>query len=184
VQQIDRGPVGGAGFGLTDIEQAGIDLLQRAERGGSRLNSGQLLRICLDSLYIGRTNHAELGRGKGHGRSPEKAAALMIDVFGYFDLIHGVSPCCDDCIMDKPNVNEKALQAQVEKLDFELSIGDGLRLCDQLVHPLCGNRSVALFVNVNSVSCGSPSLSMWNTTDVPSAVGSVIVAAVTSSVKP
>jgi hypothetical protein len=46
----------------------------------------------------------------------------------------------------------ESLHARIEKLDFELSIGDGLRLSDQLVHPLFGNCAVALFVNVNSVS--------------------------------
>src|SRR2546422_1901953 len=46
----------------------------------------------------------------------------------------------------------KSLHARVEKLDLELSISDGLRLSDQLIQPLFGNRAVALVVNVNSVS--------------------------------
>ena len=46
----------------------------------------------------------------------------------------------------------KNLHARIEKLDLELSISDGLRLSDQLIHPLFGNRAVALVVNVNSVS--------------------------------
>lgn len=33
VEQDDGGPVGGAGFGIADIEETGIDLLQRCERG-------------------------------------------------------------------------------------------------------------------------------------------------------
>jgi len=44
--------------------------------------------------------------------------------------------------------------ARIEKLDLELSINDWLRLSDQLVQPLFGNRAVALLVNVNSVSSG------------------------------
>jgi hypothetical protein len=46
----------------------------------------------------------------------------------------------------------KSLHARIEKLDLELSISDGLRLSDQLIQPLFGNRAVALGVNVNSVS--------------------------------
>jgi hypothetical protein len=46
----------------------------------------------------------------------------------------------------------KSFHARIEKLDLELSIGDGLGLSDQLVQPLFGNCAVALLVNVNSVS--------------------------------
>src|ERR1700730_2108063 len=46
----------------------------------------------------------------------------------------------------------KRLHAGIEKLDLELSISDGLRLSDQLIQPLSGNRAVALVVNINSVS--------------------------------
>src|SRR6185295_13954866 len=46
----------------------------------------------------------------------------------------------------------KSLHARIEKLDLELSIGDGLRLSDQLIQPLFGKRSVALGVHVSSVS--------------------------------
>ena len=43
------------------------------------------------------------------------------------------------------------LDARIEKLDLELPIGDGLRLSDQLMQPLCGNRTIALLVHVDSV---------------------------------
>src|SRR2546425_6204122 len=46
----------------------------------------------------------------------------------------------------------KSLHAGIEKLDLESSIGDGLRLPDQLIHPLLGDRAVALVVDVDSVS--------------------------------
>src|ERR687885_2529487 len=46
----------------------------------------------------------------------------------------------------------KSLHARREKLDLELSISDGLRLSDQLIQTLFGNRAVALFVDVDSVS--------------------------------
>ena len=48
----------------------------------------------------------------------------------------------------------EGLYARIEKLDFELSIGDGLRLPYQLVYPLFGDRANALFVNVNSAGRG------------------------------
>src|SRR5262249_14358793 len=38
-----------------------------------------------------------------------------------------------------------------KKLDFELSISNGLRLSDQLIEALFGDRTVALLVDVNSV---------------------------------
>jgi len=49
----------------------------------------------------------------------------------------------------------KSLHARIETLDFELSSSDGLRLSDQLIQPLFGNRAVALVVNVNSVRSGA-----------------------------
>src|SRR5262245_25905835 len=45
----------------------------------------------------------------------------------------------------------KNLHARTEKLNFELSISDRLRLSDQLVQPLLGNPAVTLLVNVSSV---------------------------------
>src|SRR5215211_5909207 len=45
-----------------------------------------------------------------------------------------------------------SLHARIEILDLEVSIGDGLRLSDQLVQPLFANRAVALLVKVGSVS--------------------------------
>jgi hypothetical protein len=42
----------------------------------------------------------------------------------------------------------KSLHSWNKKLDFELAIGDGLGLPDQLVQPLLDNCSVALLVNV------------------------------------
>src|SRR5918992_1305114 len=45
-----------------------------------------------------------------------------------------------------------SLHPRIEKLDLEESIGDGLRLPDQLVQPLFAERAVALLVNLSSVS--------------------------------
>src|SRR5207245_11523370 len=46
----------------------------------------------------------------------------------------------------------KSFHTRIEKLDLELSIHDGFRLPDQLIHPLFGHRSVAALVDVDSVS--------------------------------
>src|SRR5438046_2979993 len=45
----------------------------------------------------------------------------------------------------------KSLHAGIEKLDLEPSISNRLRLSDQLIQPLLGNRAVALFVDIDSV---------------------------------
>ena len=70
VQKNDRRAVGGAGFGVADVQDAGIDLLQRAERGvRPRLDRGQLR---LGGLRVRRADHAELGGRGGHGRGAEE----------------------------------------------------------------------------------------------------------------
>jgi hypothetical protein len=46
----------------------------------------------------------------------------------------------------------QCLHARPEELDFELAIGDGLRLPDKLVQPLFGDGPVALLVNVCPMS--------------------------------
>src|SRR5438552_4787949 len=53
---------------------------------------------------------------------------------------------------ESPERERKGLHARIEKLDLELTISDGLRLPDQLIHPLLGDRAVALVVDVDSVS--------------------------------
>src|SRR5260370_17010825 len=46
----------------------------------------------------------------------------------------------------------ESLHARIEKLDLELAISNVPRLPDQLIQPLVGHRTVALLVNVTSVS--------------------------------
>ena len=45
----------------------------------------------------------------------------------------------------------ESIHARTEKLDFELSIGNGFWLPYQLVQPLFGHYAVALLVDVESV---------------------------------
>ena len=44
------------------------------------------------------------------------------------------------------------LHARIEELDLEQPVSDGVRLPDQLIQPLPGNRAVALVVDVGSMS--------------------------------
>ena len=46
----------------------------------------------------------------------------------------------------------KSLHARIEKLNFEQSIRDRLRLSDQLVQPLLDNVADAVIVDVDAVS--------------------------------
>jgi hypothetical protein len=46
----------------------------------------------------------------------------------------------------------KRLHPGIQKLDLELSIGDGLRLSNQLVQPLFGNRAFASLIDVKPAS--------------------------------
>src|SRR5258708_22436559 len=55
-------------------------------------------------------------------------------------------------IQRSPERERKCLRARIQKLDLELAIGDGLGLSDQLIHPLLGDRAVALVVDVDAVS--------------------------------
>jgi hypothetical protein len=54
--------------------------------------------------------------------------------------------------VDQPKRERKSLHARIEKLDLELSLKDGARLRDRLVHPQLRNQTVALVLDVNPVS--------------------------------
>jgi hypothetical protein len=97
VQKNDRTTAGGAGFGISDVEHAGIDLLERAERRvRSRLDRGRINRADPARLRARRTGDAEPGERNGHGRGTQEAAAMMVDVFGQFGWTHQASPSCND----------------------------------------------------------------------------------------
>ena len=46
----------------------------------------------------------------------------------------------------------EGLHTRIEELNLEQSIGDGLRLSDQLIKPLLGDRAVPLVVHVDAMS--------------------------------
>ena len=75
MQQKSYRAVAGASLGVSDIQEAGVDLLQGRERGvRPRLDCGQV-RFCRAGLSVHRTAHAELRGGNSHGRGADKAAA-------------------------------------------------------------------------------------------------------------
>src|SRR5262249_17324744 len=71
-----------------------------------------------------------------------KEAAIPIDVTCH----HGRAD------VESAERERESLHARAEKLDLEGSIDDGVRLADQLIHPLFGHGAVALLVNVGAVS--------------------------------
>jgi hypothetical protein len=74
VQQQHRLAIGGPCFGIADIEQGGIDLLQRSKGGMASRHSGLRRR----SRFEGRFQD-ELSGGNAHGGRPDEPAAAMID---------------------------------------------------------------------------------------------------------
>src|SRR4051812_46493284 len=94
-----------------------------------------------------KTSQAELSGRRAYGRGAHEVTATLVDVFRGFASAH----CSTSLCRGSAERERESLDARTKKLDFELAIGDGLRLPDQLVHPLFGRRAVALFVNVDAV---------------------------------
>ena len=87
VQENDDRPIGGAGFGVADIQNARIDLLQRTERLiCSWLDCRDL---CLHPLRCRRTDHAELSGGDCHRGGAKEGAALLVNFLRHPDASHG-----------------------------------------------------------------------------------------------
>jgi hypothetical protein len=106
VQKNDRRAIGGASFGVSDIEDAGIDLLQRAEgRICSRLDRRD---FCLDPLCRSRTDHPELRGGDGHRGGAKEAASILVDFVRDLDRIHWAASKIGRFVADQPNVKAKA----------------------------------------------------------------------------
>ncbi len=76
MQQDYGGRIGGAQFGVTHVEHAGLDLLQRA---------GELRRRRPGrGLSVG--DEAKLGDGEAQGGRAEKLAAARVDSLGHVRL--------------------------------------------------------------------------------------------------
>ena len=72
-------PVCRAGFGIADIQDAGVDLLQRAKR---RIHPG-LDRVHLAGLRVRGAADPEPGGGNGERRVAQNAAATVVDFCGH-----------------------------------------------------------------------------------------------------
>ena len=89
MQKNDRRAIGGAGFGVSDIQDAGIDLLQRAERCVRPwLDGGQPSGACLTWLCGCGTDDAKLSGCRGQRSSANKVTAMPVYVFSGFGRFH------------------------------------------------------------------------------------------------
>jgi len=78
----DGGTIGGTRFCIANIQQAGIDLLQRAERRiRSRLDRRHGCSSCVARQRVRGTDHAELRGGQRHGRGTQKSAPRLVERF-------------------------------------------------------------------------------------------------------
>ena len=80
VQEDDRRAVGRTGFGVPDVQHAGVDLLQRAEGGvRARLDRRWKLVLRLRSADAGTPSCAAAMR---HGGGAEEAGGVVVDLVG------------------------------------------------------------------------------------------------------
>src|SRR5215813_3958971 len=150
VQKDDHWSIGGTGFCVTNIKDAGINLLQRSKgRVCSRLDCRH---FCLHPLGSRRTDEPELSGGDRHFSAAKEAASIRVDFVLVLVRMHWSPPGIRSCPVGSAEREGKGLNARSEEFDSELSIGDGLRLSDQLIQALLGHRTVALLVNIDAVS--------------------------------
>src|SRR5437764_140761 len=97
---------------------------------------------------------AQKGRDCFLQQSLDDTLAIGIDVHAYISL-HladesrpppGRSDRVKSLCRGSAEGERKSLHARIEKLDLKVPISNGLRLADQLIQPLLGNRAVALLV--------------------------------------
>ena len=80
VQKDHRRAIGRAGLGVADVQDAGVDLLERPEgRVRPGLNRWQSRGSCLADLCCRRTDYAELRGRNRRGSSIKKATAMPVD---------------------------------------------------------------------------------------------------------
>src|SRR5215470_12431241 len=109
VQENDDGPIGETGFGVADVQETGIDLLQRAQRRvRSRFDGGQPFGSSIGRLCCRRTDDPELRGRNRHASGAKKATAMPGDVFRGLDRGHYFVSLARWLAADQPNVNAKA----------------------------------------------------------------------------
>jgi len=78
VQQEHWRTAWGTRFGVADVEDPGMDLLERSKRRArARLARGSASRLCLAGLRGRRTQSAEPGGGNSHGCSAHKGSGTQ-----------------------------------------------------------------------------------------------------------
>jgi hypothetical protein len=84
--------VGGARLGVSDVEKASVDLLERRKRCvRPRLDRGHL-RHDLAYLREGGTDQTEFGTGESQRGGAQKTAATTVDAAGLVDSVHLPAP--------------------------------------------------------------------------------------------
>ena len=133
VQKNDRRAIGRAGFGVSDIQDAGIDLLQRAERRvRPRLDRGQSAAL---SCRIARPQNRSCRAGRRQWSWPQcprkrrRSWLISSDIFSLQLIQSRLNSLC----RESAERERKSLHVRIEKFDLELSLSDGLRLSDQLI---------------------------------------------------
>ena len=125
MQQNNGLPIGRTRFGIGDVQHAGVDVLQRAERGvGPRPDPGERR---LGGLRGGRQQYAEL-RGGGQSGGADQMAATKVDPFQI--AVHGQSLLVRMLLVDQPNVNAKAstFGARNSISNWRSAMGPGCRI--------------------------------------------------------
>ena len=83
MQEDDDGTIGGPGFGITDIEDAGLDLFQRRKRGVGARPDRARAGLGVAGLRKEGTAHGERCRRKRHGGGAEETAAVRVGGLGH-----------------------------------------------------------------------------------------------------
>src|SRR5437879_7473834 len=83
VEQNDGGSVGRAGLGVANVQQSGLDLLERRKCANARPNrSCRIIRPCFTSRW---SNSTKLSSCQRRGGKAEKISSAMIDILGHLN---------------------------------------------------------------------------------------------------
>src|SRR5205814_5700200 len=164
--QIDKAPV----LRPASCDQHGVDLGRQVQeepleptrsrgvegRGAQGVEFArgalQALRIPAGEDHLGPLAACSSGRLEPNARATADHDYGLPEQFRLALRGRGAGCGAHDSSTGSAERERKSLHARIEELDLELSVGDGVRLSDQLIQPLLGNGTVALVVDVDSVS--------------------------------